>query len=163
MANNMVITRVFDAPRELVFKAWTDPDLVKQWWGPSSFTAPHAEIDLREGGRVLLCMRTPDGREMWNAGTIRELAAPSRLVMTQYVADEAGNLIPPEQYGMPPDYQAETLITVNLEPLPDGRTKLTLEHSIPAEMAQETGALAGWNGSLDKMAAAVQQALEAAG
>ena len=62
----MVITRVFDAPRALVWEAWTNPKYVMQWWGPKGFTAPFCEIDFRVGGKFLCCMRTPDGQEGWN-------------------------------------------------------------------------------------------------
>ena len=63
----MVVTRVFDAPRELVWKAWTDPKYVMQWWGPKGFTAPVCKMDFRVGGKFLCCMRAPDGQEFWNA------------------------------------------------------------------------------------------------
>jgi hypothetical protein len=62
----MVVTRVFDAPRELVWKAWTDPKYAMQWWGPKGFTAPFCEMDFRVGGKFLYCMRAPDGQEFWN-------------------------------------------------------------------------------------------------
>ena len=58
----MVVTRIFDAPRELVWKAWTDPQYVMQWWGPKGFTAPVCKIDFRVGGKFLCCMRSPMDR-----------------------------------------------------------------------------------------------------
>src|ERR1700758_1480557 len=64
----MVVTRVFDAPRALVWKAWTDPQYVMQWWGPKGFTAPFCKIDFRVGGKFLWCMKSPDGQEFWNGG-----------------------------------------------------------------------------------------------
>src|SRR5579883_285686 len=63
----MVVTRVFDAPRELVWKAWTEPKYVMQWWGPKDFTAPVCKMDFRVGGKSLCCMKSPDGQEFWNA------------------------------------------------------------------------------------------------
>ena len=69
----MVITRIFDAPRELVWKAWTDPKYVMQWWGPKGFTAPVCQMDFRVGGKFLCCMKTPDGQEFWNAGEYHEI------------------------------------------------------------------------------------------
>jgi hypothetical protein len=69
----MVVTRIFDAPRELVWKAWTDPKYVMQWWGPKGFTAPVCQMDFRVGGKSLLCMRTPDGQEFWNAVEYHEI------------------------------------------------------------------------------------------
>src|ERR1700704_4147210 len=69
----MVITRVFDAPRALVWKAWTDPQYVMQWWGPKGFTAPFCKIDFRVGGKFLCCMKSPDGQEGWNGGEYHEI------------------------------------------------------------------------------------------
>src|SRR5579864_3601629 len=65
----MVVTRVFDAPRELVWKAWTDPKYVMQWWGPKGFTAPVCQMDFRVGGKFLCCMKAPDGQESCNTCT----------------------------------------------------------------------------------------------
>jgi len=84
--NEITITRIFDAPRELVFKAWTDPDLVRQWWGPKGFTSPVARIDLRVGGEYFNCMRSPEGKDYWSKGVFREIVAPARLVMTDSFA-----------------------------------------------------------------------------
>jgi len=69
----MVVTRIFDAPRELVWKAWTDPQYVKQWWGPKGFTSPVCKMDFRVGGKFLCCMKAPDGQEFWNAGEYHEI------------------------------------------------------------------------------------------
>ena len=69
----MVITRIFDAPRELVWKAWTDPKYVKQWWGPKDFAAASCEMDFRVGGKLLLCTKAPDGQEFWNAVEYHEI------------------------------------------------------------------------------------------
>ncbi len=80
----LTITRVFDAPRELVWKAWTEPERVKRWWGPKSFTTPVSKIDLRVGGKYLYCMRSPEGKDFWGTGIFREIVAPERLVMTDY-------------------------------------------------------------------------------
>ncbi len=63
----MVVTKIFDAPRELVWKAWTDPKYIMQWWGPKGFTVRVCEMDFRVGGKLLCCTRTPDGQEFWNA------------------------------------------------------------------------------------------------
>src|SRR5260221_12500808 len=69
----MVVTRVFDAPRELVWKAWTDPKYVMQWWGPKGFTAPVCQMDFRVGGKFLCCMKSPEGQEFWNAVEYHEI------------------------------------------------------------------------------------------
>ncbi|NWJ48327.1 MAG: SRPBCC domain-containing protein [Chloroflexi bacterium] len=147
----IVITRIFDAPRELVFKAWTDPNLMMQWWGPKGFIAPVCKIDLRVGGSYHCCMRGPDGKDYWSTGVYREIVPPSRLVCTDNFADEKGNVVPASYYGMPGDWPQEFLVTATFEEF-EGKTKLTLRHSgIPAgEMREMTEA--GWNESFDKLA-----------
>ena len=76
----MVVTRVFDAPRALVWKAWTDPQYVMQWWGPKGFTAPFCKIDFRVGGKFLCCMKSPDGQEGWNGGEYHEIVLHEKIV-----------------------------------------------------------------------------------
>lgn len=148
--NELVITRVLDAPREQVWKAWTDPEQVKKWWGPKGFTAPSIKSDLRVDGTYLYCMRSPDGQEYWSTGTYREIVPMERIVVTDSFADEEGNVVPASHYGMS-DFPLETQLTVTFEDH-DGGTKLTIRHAgMPAgEMGQQ--AEAGWNQSLDKLA-----------
>ncbi len=90
----LVITRIFDAPRELVWQAWTDPKQLVKWWGPKNFTAPVAKIDLRVGGKYLYCMRSPESQDYWSTGTYREVVPPERLVCTDSFADADGNVVP---------------------------------------------------------------------
>lgn len=152
----LIITRIFDAPREKVWEAWTSPDMMKKWWGPKDFTAPFAEIDLRVGGKYLFCMRgvvSPGGtqKDFWSTGVYREIVKPQRLVMTDSFSDEKGNVVPASQYGMGGEWPLELLVTVTLEEQGD-KTKMTLRHTgMPegenSEMAQE-----GWNQSFDKLA-----------
>ena len=133
----LVIDRVFDAPRELVWKAWTDPEMAKRWWGPRGFMAPAAEIDLRVGGKYLFAMQSPEfnnGEPIWSTGVYREIVPYERLVCTDSFADEKGNVVPATHYGMTEDFPREMLVTVELEEI-DGKTKLTLRHEgMPADM-----------------------------
>jgi len=76
----LVITRIFDAPRELIFKVWTDPEHVKRWWGPKPFTNPVCEIDLQPGGRFHYVMRSPDGMDFPMKGTFIEIVRNKKLV-----------------------------------------------------------------------------------
>jgi uncharacterized protein YndB with AHSA1/START domain len=96
----LVITRVFDAPRELVWKAWTQPQRFVRWWGPKGFTVPFCKIDLHPGGVMHFCMRSPEGRDFWNKGVFREVVEPERIVSTDSFSDEEGNLVQPAHYGM---------------------------------------------------------------
>jgi uncharacterized protein YndB with AHSA1/START domain len=149
----LTITRTFDAPRQLVWKAWTDPELYKKWWGPSHFTCPAARLDLRVGGQWLSCMRSPDGQDFWSTGFYREIMPHDRLVYTDSFADEHGNIVPASHYGMP-DMPLEMLVTITLAEQ-GGQTVMTLVHS--GLSADEHGANAqeGWSQSFDKLAAAL--------
>jgi uncharacterized protein YndB with AHSA1/START domain len=152
--DDITITRIFDAPRDIVWKAWTDPEYCKRWWGPKNFTAPVSKIDLRVGGKYLSCMRGLDGKEYWSAGVYREIVPRERLVMTDSFADEKGNIVPASYYGMAEEWPMELQVTVTLEDFV-GKTKMTLKHEgIPAGLMRELTET-GWNESFDKLADAV--------
>jgi uncharacterized protein YndB with AHSA1/START domain len=154
----LVITRVFDAPRSLVFKAWTDPEHVVRWWGPKGFTTPFCKIDLRLGGVFHYCMRSPEGKDYWNTGVYREIVPLERIVCTDSFADEEGNVVPATYYGMSADFPLEMLLMVTFEEH-GGKTKLTLRHvGIPAG-ADSDNAQAGWNESLERLAEHLAKAL----
>ncbi len=152
---DLVITRVFDAPRELVWKTWIDPEHVKRWWGPRAFTAPVIKIDFRVGGKFLGCMRAEDGKEYWSTGTYKEIVPMERIVCTDSFSDEHGNIVHASAYGMGEDWPEEMLVTVTFEDLGD-KTKLTLRHSgLPAGKMDDMAGT-GWNETLDKFAEALQ-------
>ena len=147
----LVITRVFDAPRELVWKAWTDPEHASRWWGPKGYTAPVCKIDFRVGGKYLFCMRSPDGKDFWSTGTYREIIHPEKIVMTDSFADSEGNVIHASEIGMPGEWPLELQVTITFEDLGDGKTKLTLHQAgLPDQVREMTGT--GWNESFDKLA-----------
>ncbi len=152
--DELTITRIFDAPRERVWKAWTDPELTKTWWGPKYFTAPVSKIDLRVGGKYLNCMRGPDGKDYWSTGTYREIVPHERLVVTDSFADEKGNVVPASHYGMAGDWPLELLVTVTLED-EGNKTKMVLRHEgIPAGLMREMTET-GWSESFDKLAESI--------
>src|SRR5947207_15806920 len=91
----MVITRVFDAPRELVWKAWTDPKYVMQWWGPKGFTAPVCKIDFRVGAKFLYCMTAPEGQKGWNAGEYNEVDLDQKIGSAIALSDSDGDKVEP--------------------------------------------------------------------
>jgi uncharacterized protein YndB with AHSA1/START domain len=145
-----VITRVFDAPRELVFKAWTEPERLKRWWGPKGFTTPFCEIDLRPGGVFLYCMRSPEGHDHWGRGVYREIEAPERIVLTSSFADAQGNVVPATHYGMGPEWPLETLLTVAFEE-EAGKTRVTLRYDGVPPGADRDGSQQGWSESLERL------------
>lgn len=149
---DLVLTRDFDAPRRLVWQAWTEPDRFKLWWGPKDFTSPACQIDLRIGGRYLFCMRSPEGQEYWSTGVYTEIVPLERLVYTDSFSDPKGNVVPASYYGMEGSLPLEFRVTVVLEDLDGGRTRMTLTHEGLPEgfMQDQTGE--GWSGSFDKLA-----------
>ncbi|MFA5872204.1 MAG: SRPBCC domain-containing protein [Parcubacteria group bacterium] len=152
----LVIERIFAAPREKVWNAWTDPEMIKKWWGPKNFTVPHAEIDFKVGGKYLFAMRGAAGpgqpiRDFWSGGTYREIVPMEKIVMTDSFTDEKGNIVPASHYGMTGEWSTELKVKIVLEDQ-DGGTKMTLKHvGIPAGENRD-GAREGWGQSFDKLA-----------
>jgi len=144
----VVIERTFDAAQDLIWQMWTDPDHFKKWYGPNGFTVPVAEMDMRVGGKRLICMASPDGSmKMWTTGEYTEIDPKDRLVYTESPADENGNVVSPAAMGMPEGYPATTEVIVLLEDL-SGRTKMVMTHAgVPAD----SGAGGGWNQAFDKL------------
>jgi uncharacterized protein YndB with AHSA1/START domain len=149
-AQTVVITRDFDAPRELVFRAWTDPAHLARWFAPHGCTIEYHQLDLREGGTFHSCLRTPDGKDCWCRGVYREVVAPERIVYTLAVADEHGNLVEPAQAGMDPDWPRETIVTVTFAEV-EGKTRLTLRQTVSEALAKRTGAHPSWLEMLDRL------------
>jgi uncharacterized protein YndB with AHSA1/START domain len=148
----VVIERNFDAPVELVWKMWTDPEHFKAWYGPDGATIPVANLDVCVGGSRHICMEipTPDGpMQMWFAGEHREVVENQRLVYTEAVSDEHGSAPSPSDTGMPQGHPTTTEVHVELEDL-GGRTKMVMTHvGIPSDSPGATG----WTMALDKLAA----------
>jgi uncharacterized protein YndB with AHSA1/START domain len=151
----MVVTRVFDAPRELVWKAWTDPKYVMQWWGPKGFSCPACQMDVRVGGKSLLCMKTPDGYEGWNAIEYHEIVLHEKIVSSMYFSDSDGNKIDPADLGIEQEAVDGAYDVTLLEDPGNGRTKLTIIGNEPMARAKDSGQWEGWNETLEKVAAVV--------
>ena len=155
-AEQQVIERVFDAPRELVWRAWTDPEWFVRWWGPGPFTSPTVQMDLRPGGRFVWVMRDPDGKDYYTVGEYREITPPERLVYTDSFGDAEGNVVSPTAYGLGDDFPETTVVTVTFEDL-GGRTLMRIVSDLPVPDAMWEMASAGWGTSLDKLAAVVEE------
>jgi uncharacterized protein YndB with AHSA1/START domain len=147
--HELVIHRVLDLPLNKVWKAITEAEEFKKWWGPEGFTCPSSTMEAKVGGKYLNCMKGPDGKEYWSTGTVKELITQKKLVVTDSFSDEKGNIKNASEYGMPGEWPRELVITFELEEA-DGATKLILHHEgIPQEMYDECKQ--GWNESFDKM------------
>jgi PhnB protein len=147
----LLISRIFEASRERVWKAWTEPEQIKKWWGPKTFTAPVVTVDFRVGGKYLYCMRSPDGKDYWSTGTFFEIVPLTRIVLTDSFADEKGNVVPASYYGMSADFPLESRVTLIFED--DGnKTKFTLKYDDVSKISNLQEMEQGWNESLDKLA-----------
>jgi uncharacterized protein YndB with AHSA1/START domain len=151
----LVITRVLDAPRELVFKAWAEVDRLAKWWGPKGSTIHVVAFDLRPGGIFHYGMRYPDGNEMWGKFVYHEVVAPERIVFANSFADAQGNTI---RAPFSADWPLEIMNTLTLTES-EGKTTLTLrggplnateaEHAIFESM--RSSMQQGFGGTFDQL------------
>lgn len=133
----LVITRIFDMPRSLVFQAWTEPDRVARWWGPQGFTTLYCKMDVRPGGAFRVCMRSPSGAEHWKQGVYREVVEPERLVFTFAWEDPEGK----------PGH--ETVVTVTFADHGD-KTELTLHQAVFETVTARDEHQTGWASTLER-------------
>ena len=150
-----VISREFDAPRERVWQAWTEPERLKQWFSPKGFSVIAAKLDLRPGGTYHYGMRMPDGKEMWGKWLIREVTRPERLVFINTFSDPQGGLT---RHPFAPEWPAKmlstitfeakgksTLLTINWQPYEAGEAELRTFDTGRPSMTQ------GWSGTFEHL------------
>jgi uncharacterized protein YndB with AHSA1/START domain len=159
--NELIITRLINASPMTVFKAWTEPESLKQWWGPKEFTAPFIEIDLRAGGRYLYAMEDADGKRYWSGGTFLEVVPPRRIVVLDHFADEKGNPVTAAHFGLDVNFPDETTATVTFEE-ENAKTRINIRYTLPESSVArkaiaKSGMHEGWNSSLDKFQALVEK------
>lgn len=147
--NQIEVERVLDLPILKVWKALSDAETLKKWWGPQDYTCPFSSINFKAGGKYLHCMRSSSGEEIWSTGVFNEIIPTKKIVMTDSFSDSKGNVIAASEHDMPGDWPLELLITITLTEK-NGKTELKLEHEgIPDEMYEDC--IQGWNSSFDKM------------
>jgi uncharacterized protein YndB with AHSA1/START domain len=159
---DFVISRVFDAPRELVWKCFTDAKHM-EWWGPKGVSAVRSKIDLRPGGMHHYALKPPEGPLMWGRQVYREIVAPERLVFVNSFSDENAGLT---RHPMAPTWPIELLTVVTFEEQPGGKTKLTVRWSPINPTAEEQQTFdaghdsmrQGWGGTFDKLEAYLPKA-----
>jgi len=134
----LVITRTFDAPRELVFQAWTDPKHLVQWSCPRGFALTHCEGDFKPGGSWRSCMRSPERGDLWLSGVYREIVRPERVVFTHAWDDADGKPGP------------ETLVTVTLAER-GAKTEMTFRQGLFDSVAERDGHRGGWTECFEKL------------
>jgi len=146
----LIIIRVFDAPRLFVWRAWSNHELFKRWWGPNNFSTPYCEIDFRVGGKYLACMRSAEGRDFWSTGVYDQIVPLERIAYADSFADKKGNIVSAVHYAMSAEFPLEMRVTVTFEDV-GGKTRLTLTHAGIPEKEREM-CTAGWSESLYKLA-----------
>ena len=150
------IERTVEAPIDAVWRMWTDAEQFKQWYGPNGMSIPMAEMDAAVGGQRKICMsmKTPErSMTMWFTGEYKEVHAPRRLIYTESMCDEAGNILSPQSMGMPEGHPETTEVVVDLSET-HGQTTMILTHiGVPAD----SGGAGGWTQAIEKMVALVQK------
>ena len=140
----LTIIRTFNAPRKLVWEAWTNPEHALHWWGPSHHPATEIEWDARPGGRWRNCLKSVEtGEPLWHGGIFREVAKPERLVFT-FVWEESG------ERGL------ETLVSVNFSEA-EGKTKMVMHQSPFQSITERDGHDEGWHSTFDRLAEYLKQ------
>lgn len=155
MAKQFEVTRTFDAPVDMVWKVWVDPELVKRWWGPKHYISPVAKIDFREGGKSLVSMKAPKemgGQEFYSIWEYIKIVPFKTIEFIQNLADEDGNKTDPTKLGMPSDFPLDIKTVVRFKEIEDGKTEMTVteyaEFGTISNFAQ-----IGLEQSMDKMTA----------
>ncbi|MES2747633.1 MAG: SRPBCC domain-containing protein [Bacteroidota bacterium] len=146
----VTIEHIFNAPRALVFKAWTNPDLLLQWFAPDGCTILFKEIDIRKGGKFHSCISNPIHGECWCIGSYEEVVDLEKIVYSIAIADENGNTIDPKSKGMDENWPRETKVTVTFTEF-EGKTKLTLYQTVSESLAKKTGAYPSWIQMLERL------------
>jgi uncharacterized protein YndB with AHSA1/START domain len=155
-SKEFMISRSFDAPRDLVWKAWTERDRLMEWFGPKGFAMTSATLDLRPGGIFHYCLRTPDGKEMWGKFVYREIEPPRKIVLVNSFSDKDGNLT---HHPFSPNWPREMLATTTFDEQA-GKTTITIRWSPinPTQAEQNTfdtsheGMKMGWGGTFEQLA-----------
>jgi uncharacterized protein YndB with AHSA1/START domain len=153
---DFTISRVLDAPREVVWQAFTEAERMKEWWGPKGFTVIHSKLDLRVGGTYHYGMTAPDGTPMWGKFVFREIAMPERMVFVTSFSDEAGGTT---RHPLHMSWPLEMLASFTFEELPGGKTRLTVRSAAYNASAEEQHTFdthhdsmrMGWGGTLERL------------
>jgi uncharacterized protein YndB with AHSA1/START domain len=161
--SDFVLSRVLDAPRDLVWKCFTDPEHMKHWWGPKGVTVVASKMDLRPGGTYHYGMKVPDGPVMWGKFVYREITPPEKLVFINSFSDEKGGLT---RHPMAPTWPMEMLSVFTFEEQPGGKTKFTIRwspHNATEEEHKtfEAGHASmnqGWSGTMEQLEAYLAKA-----
>ena len=160
---DFVISRVFNVSRDLLWKCFTEPERMKQWWGPKGFVVTVSKMDLRPGGTYLYGMKAPDGTPMWGRMVYREITPPEKIVFINSFSDEKGGLT---RHPMAPTWPIEMLSIFTFEEQPGGKTRFTVRWSPHNATAEEQATFdnghasmnTGWSGTMENLEAYLAKA-----
>jgi uncharacterized protein YndB with AHSA1/START domain len=163
LSKDFVLSRVFDAPRDLLWQCFTDPERMKQWWGPKGVTVIASKMDLRVGGTYHYGMQTPDGTVMWGKFVYRKIDPKDRIEFINSFSDETGGLT---HHPFAPNWPLEMLSVFTFEDAPGGKTKFTVSWTPLNASAEEqktfddghASMTQGWGGTLEQLAAYLTKA-----
>ncbi|HEV7277674.1 MAG TPA: SRPBCC domain-containing protein [Devosiaceae bacterium] len=153
---DLAVSRIIEAPVEQVWEAWSDGSRIRQWWGPSGFSAPVADVDFNVGSRSIVCMQPPDGPLMCNSWTYTEIVPNERIAFDAGWVDEAGNEIDPRSMGLPDDIPSIVPHIITFRPLSDSKTELTVSEFGYGSEATVALSKAGLEQVLDKLEASLE-------
>ena len=160
---DFIISRVFDAPRDLLWQCFTDPARMRHWWGPKGFTVLSSKMDFRVGGTYHYGMKAPDGSTMWGRFVYREIVPQERIVFANSFSDEAGGVT---RHPLHQTWPLLMLTTFSFEDEPGGKTKFTV-HWRPLDATAEekktfddnrNSMRMGWTGTMDQLDAYLMKA-----
>ena len=162
-SKDFVISRVFNAPRDLLWKCFTEPERMSQWWGPKGVKIVKSQMDFRVGGTYHYGMQNPDGQVMWGRKVYREITPPERVVLIDSFSDEAGGL---GRHPLAPQWPPQMHTIFTFEDEPDGKTRFTVRWSPYDATAEEQAVFdsghdsmtMGWGGTLDRLDAYLAKA-----
>ena len=155
MAKKIEVVRTFDASAEMVWRLWTDPELVKRWWGPKHYTCPVAKIDFRIGGKSIVSMLAPKemgGQEYYSVWEYIRITPLTTIEFIQSLSDKDGSKIVPADVGMPSDFPRDIKTLVILKELEKNKTEMTVTEFADFGMISQFAQI-GLEQSLEKMAA----------
>jgi uncharacterized protein YndB with AHSA1/START domain len=158
---SFTVKRVFEAPIDVVWNAWTDPEKVKEWWGPEGFTAPVCRMDFREGGATLTSMKSPDFGEIFNTWSYSRIEPHKRIEFVMRFSDSDGNALDPAALPLPPGVPAEVPHVVTFEDLGGGRTEMTITESGYSSAEAAELSKGGQEQVVEKMVTSIAQAMRA--
>ena len=137
------ITRIFNAPVQAVFNAWTKVSALEKWYAPPGCTIKYKTFDFSKNGKFHSCVIIPDGKKCWCIGSFLEIIPSQKIVFTMAVANEKGELISSLEAGMDTKWPAETIVTITFTPQ-GNKTIMTLEQTVSESLAKRTGAYPSW-------------------